>query len=141
MWEVVLRLSSTGVGSTAPAALVTDVNSNPQRVIPVTERNIWFLERSIPLFGILSFFPGDSVGPPVGGGNPANGSRTRKLTIDTDQGWSFTTDIVSDAKIFRNSSRNRGSGKWVLEAGLQPGDRIVIEKLEEYRYLLKKETS
>jgi hypothetical protein len=110
-----------------------------RRTIPVTERNLWFLERSIPLFGLLDFFPTDSIGAPVAGRSFPGESQVKKLTMETDQGWSFTTDITSDSKIFRNSSRNRGTGKWVVQAELKAGDKIVIEKLEDYRYRLMRE--
>jgi len=104
-----------------------------RRAIVVTERNLWFLERSLPLFGMLDFFPPDCVV------KPTLTAPVRKLTIETDQGWSFSSDIAGDSKIFRNSSRNRGTGKWVVNAELKPGDRIIIEKIGEYSYKLMKE--
>ena len=110
-----------------------------RRTIEVTPRNIWFLEKSIPLFGLLSFFPGEAIGAPEFGRVSIAPPKARKLTIETDQGWSFTTDITSDSKVFRNKSRNRGTGKWVVAAGIKAGDKIVIEKIEEFRYLLKVE--
>lgn len=113
----------------------------PRRKIVVTARNIWFLERSLPLFGLLDFFPSDAVGRPAFKCASGEGKSARKLTIETDRGWSFTTDITSDSKIFRNSSRSRGTGKWVLEAGLKPGDKIVIENLGDYHYRLSKESA
>ncbi len=116
-----------------------DKVARERKSIEVTARNIWFLEKSIPLFGILSFFPPDSIGAPEFDRAQPVTIKARKLTIDTDQGWSFTTDITSDSKVFRNKSRNRGTGKWVVAAELQPGNTIVIEKLEDYRYFLKLE--
>ncbi|MFN3821670.1 MAG: hypothetical protein ACK4OO_04995 [bacterium] len=111
------------------------------RKLPVTERNLWFLERSIPLYDILDFFPPDALGPPNFGKKLASNRRGTPLTIETDLGWSFTTDIASDQKIFRNSSRQRGTGRWVKEAQLKPGDYIVIEKLSPYHYRLSKESN
>lgn len=108
------------------------------RTITVTEKNVWFLERSIPLFEFLDFFPEDSIGPPTFGKDKKWDRPVKKLTIDTDQGWSFKTDIPTDQKIFRNSARSRGSGKWVKQADLSPGDKIVIERLGEYEYKLLK---
>ncbi len=112
-----------------------------RREIPVTERNLWFLERSIPLFGLLDFFPHDSVGPPVGGQPSGFVSQVRRLVIETDQGWSFQTDITSDSRVFRSSSKSRGTGRWVLGANLKPGDKIVIERLGDYQYRLSKEAT
>lgn len=111
------------------------------RKLPVTERNLWFLERAIPLFDILDFFPPDTLGPPNLGKKLSTARRGTSLTIETDLGWSFTTDIASDQKIFRNSSRQRGTGRWVREAQLKPGDFIVIEKLSPYHYRLSKESN
>lgn len=110
------------------------------RKIAVSARNIWFLERSIPLLGMLDFFPPDAVGPPAYGRGGNRVPAKCKLTIETDRGWSFSSDITADSKVLRNSSRNRGSGKWVVEAGLKAGDFIVIEKLDDYRYRLTKES-
>ena len=109
-----------------------------RREIQVTTRNIWFLERSIPRFGLFDFFPTDSIGADTSGKIEATGKSIHKLTIQTDQGWSFTSDITSDSKILRNCSRNRGTGKWVVQADLHPGDRILIERLGEYEYRLSK---
>jgi len=111
----------------------------PRRTIEVTPRNVWFLEKSIPLFGVLSFFPADSIGSPEHNRADPTIPKGKKLTIETDQGWSFTTDITSDSRIFRNKSRNRGTGRWVAGSGMVPGDKIVIEQLEEYRYTLRLE--
>ncbi len=121
---------------TDDADLASDRGRPVRRIIEVTARNIWFLEKSIPIFGMLSFFPSDSIGSPEYDRSQHALSKARKLSIETDQGWSFTTDITSDSKIFRNKSRNRGTGKWVVASNLQPGDKIVIERKEEYHYFL-----
>ena len=110
------------------------------RTIPVTKRNLWFLERSIPLFGMLDFFPKDVIGPPAFKQSAAGSRSTKSLTIETDQGWSFKTDIASDRQIFRNCARSRGSGKWVKQAGLKPGDHIVLERLDNYTYRLSRQS-
>lgn len=115
------------------------ISEPDRRTIDVTPRNIWFLEKSIPLFGLLSFFPGEAIGAPEFDRISIAPPKAKKLTIETDQGWSFTTDITSDSKVFRNKSRNRGTGKWVVSAELKAGDKIVIEKIEEFRYRLKVE--
>jgi len=109
-------------------------NDTDSRSILVTEKNLWFLERSIPLFGMLEFFPPDCIGS-----GTSTDRQARKLTIETDQGWSFSTEIAADSKTFRNSSRNRGTGKWVLKSALQAGDRIVIQKIDSHTYKLRKE--
>lgn len=109
--------------------------------IDVTERNVWFLEKSIHLFGRLSFFPPDAIGGPflpAAGVMPVKG---REIQLDTDQGWTIRTDIAGDRQVFRNCSRNRGTGKWVQQAQLKPGDTIVIEKVDNERFKLYKETN
>ena len=113
-------------------------NSHNRREIEVTAKNIWFLERSIPLFGLLDFFPGDAIGPPAKGKDRSWDKPVNKLKIETDQGWSMETDISADQKIFRNRSKHRGTGKWVKEANLQAGDLIVIERIASHIYRLSK---
>lgn len=120
---------------------IEGVPSLDYRTIPVTERNLWFLERSIPLFDLLDFFPSDSVGPPEVSLGHSDGSKSTKITIETDQGWTFQTDITSDSKVFRNKSRNRGTGKWVVQAQLSPGDVIILQKISDYKYRLIKQSN
>ena len=115
-------------------------NTQEYRVIPVTTRNLWFLERSLPLFGILDYFPSEVIGPPETNATSKIADSAVKLTVETDQGWSFQTDITADSKVFRNRSRNRGTGKWVIQAQLKPGDNIVIQKIDRYRFFLSKQT-
>lgn len=83
---------------------------------------------------MLDFFPSDVV---VQAG-PSTGSANRKLTVETDQGWSFETQILAGSFILRNHSVSKGTGRWVKEASLEPGDKIVIERLSEYEYRLSK---
>lgn len=110
-----------------------------RRVIKVTERNLWFLERSIPLFNILEFFPADALGPPDLGDRSSWDKPVKKITLETDLGWSIATDIASDSKVFRNRSKLRGTGKWVISSNLKAGDSIIIEKIDDYKYRLIKE--
>lgn len=109
-----------------------------RREIEVTDKNIWFLKRSIPLFGMLDFFPEDSIGPPAKSKDKSFDKPVNKLRIETDQGWSIETDISSDQKVFRNRSQHNGTGKWVRETDLQAGDLIVIERIESHVYRLSK---
>jgi hypothetical protein len=111
-----------------------------RREIEVTDKNIWFLERSIPLFGLLDFFPEDAIGPPAKGQDKSWGKIVNMLKIETDQGWSMETDISSDQKVFRNRSSRRGTGKWVKDADLKAGDLIVIERIDSHVYRLSKGT-
>jgi len=113
-------------------------NNTNRREIEVTEKNIWFLEKSIPLFGILDFFPEDSIGPPAKAKDPNWDKPVNKLEIETDQGWSLVTDISTDQKVFRNRSSRSGTGRWVKAANLQAGDLIVIERLASHKYRLSK---
>lgn len=88
---------------------------------------------------MLDFFPPDTIGAPEFDRCVDRVIPSRKLTLETDTGWQLKTDITSDSKTFRNKSRNRGTGKWIAEVMPKPGDRIVLEKIEDYRYALKLE--
>lgn len=123
----------------SPSAAEPGEPDTERRVIPVTARNLWFLERGLPLFEIRDFFPSECFGGPAMSGGTAARRLGRKLTLDTDQGWSLETDIAPDRMTFRNCSVNRGTGKWVRQARLKPGDRVVLERVERYRYRLLKE--
>lgn len=104
------------------------------RRIPVkSEDDVWFLEKQLNLFDILDFFPADAVESEKGHGKP--------LFIETDQGWSFESDIEKGKFAFRKKSKSMpGTGKWVIESELRPGDIICIEKLGDYHYRLFKES-
>lgn len=102
------------------------------RTLPVkSQEDVWFYEKQINLFDILDFFPPDAIENAQGEG--------KKLLIETDLGWSFETDIEKGKFCFRKKSKSMpGTGKWVVESGLKPGDLIGIEKLGDYRYKLFK---
>lgn len=102
--------------------------------IPVkSKEELWFLEKQINLFDILEFFPPDAIESEAGHGKP--------LLIETDRGWSFETDIEKGKFAFRKKSKSMpGTGKWVAESELRPGDLICIEKLGAYHYRLFKES-
>ena len=110
------------------------------RRIPVTADNVWFLRKQINLFDILDFFPEDALGAPVEADNGTLPSPVRYLTIDTDAGFSFETDIPRDKFIFRQQARTRpGTGKWAEDRDLRPGDTVCIEKLGDHHFYLYKE--
>ena len=109
------------------------------REIPVTDENVWFLRKQINLFDILDFFPEDSLGAPAERDNASLSYTVKYLTIDTDAGFSFTTDIPRDKMIFRQSAKTRkGTGKWAEERDLQAGDVVCIERKDTYHYALYK---
>jgi hypothetical protein len=100
--------------------------------IPVrTEQELWFLEKQINVFDFLEYFPASAV---------ANQSQKGDLLeFETDLGWSFKTDIEAKTFVLRQKSKNQpGTGKWVKESGLQPGDNICIEKLSSHKFRLYK---
>jgi hypothetical protein len=107
---------------------------NEVKKIPVKSQDeVWFFQKQINLFDILEFFPADAVGT-------ADGKEGKKLTIDTDLGWSFETDIEKGKFCFRKKSKSTlGTGRWVIESRLVAGDNICIEKLGEYHYKLYRE--
>ena len=110
------------------------------RRIPVRKEDFWtFTERNVSLWDILDFFPPDAVGP-RGPGDPPPPYEVKPLTIETDLGWTFETDIQFGSWVFRPRSPKRpGMMKWCRERGLAEGDALVFEKLGERRYGLRLE--
>jgi hypothetical protein len=109
--------------------------------IPVrSAEDVWtFTQRNVPLWDILEFFPQDAIGPR----GPADAPRpyeVRPITIETDLGWSFDSDIQFGTWVFRpRSPKQPGMMRWCRERGLEPGDAIVFERLAERRFALKLE--
>jgi hypothetical protein len=110
------------------------------RRIPVRSEDVWtFTERNVPLWDLLDFFPPDAVGPR----GPADAPRpyeVRPVTIETDLGWSFETDIQYGSWIFRpRSPAKPGMMKWCRERGMEPGDTIVFETAGDRTFRLSLE--
>jgi hypothetical protein len=107
------------------------------RRIPVRAEDIWtFTERNVSLWDILDFFPPDAVGP-RGPGDAPRPYVVIPITIETDLGWSFDTDIQFGSWVFRpRSPRVPGMMKWCRDRGIEAGDALVFEKLDNRRYRL-----
>ena len=107
------------------------------RRIAVRKEDVWtFTERNVSLWDLLDFFPADAVGP-RGPGDEPRPYEVKPVTIDTDLGWSFETDIQLGSWVFRpRSPKQPGMMKWCRERGLAAGDALVFEKLGERRFRL-----
>jgi hypothetical protein len=118
------------------------VSAAPEvRRIPVrSAADVWtFTQRNVSLWDILDFFPADSVGP-RGPGDEPRPYEVRPVTIATDLGFEFESDIQFGSWVFRpKSPKQPGMMKWCRERGLAPGDSLVFEKLGERRYALRLE--
>jgi hypothetical protein len=107
--------------------------------IPVrSPEDVWtFTQRNVPLWDILEFFPGDAIGPR----GPSDAPRSYPVlpvTIVTDLGWSFETDIQFGSWVFRPRSPNLpGMMKWCKERALEPGDAIEFERTGESQFTLR----
>ncbi|MBC8043525.1 MAG: hypothetical protein IAF08_08770 [Rhizobacter sp.] len=100
-----------------------------------SQEDVWFYEKQLNLFDVLDFFPPDAI-------ESKTGEHGKPLTIETDLGWSFDTDIERGKFCFRKKSKSSdGTGKWVQASGLKAGDRIVIEKTGDRTYRLSKEST
>ena len=113
------------------------------RAIPIrTQEELWTLtERNISLWDILEFFPSDAIGP-RGPKDPPRPYEVRPITIETDLGFSFETDIQYGTWMFRpRSPKQPGMMKWCRERGIEAGDAIVFEKAGERRFKLRLEKS
>ncbi|MBI5710272.1 MAG: hypothetical protein HZC42_08225 [Candidatus Eisenbacteria bacterium] len=105
-----------------------------------SQEDVWtFTQRNVPLWDILEFFPPDAVGPRVAGEAPWPYDVT-PVTIETDLGFSFETDIQFGSWVFRPRSPNQpGMMRWCRERALEPGDALLFEKLGERRFRLSLE--
>ena len=109
-----------------------------QRRIPVRNpQEVWtFTERNVPLWDILDLFPPDAIGP-RGPKDPPRPYEVRPVTIETDRGFSFESDIQYGTWVFRpRSPKQPGMMRWCRESHLEPGDTIVFEKKDERRFAL-----
>ena len=109
--------------------------------IPVrTAEDVWtFTQRNVPLWDVLEFFPPDAIGP-RGPNDEARPYELLPITVETDLGWSFETDIQFGSWIFRpRSPKQLCMMRWCKERGLAPGDAIVFERLDGRRFALRLE--
>jgi hypothetical protein len=115
----------------------------PEARIPVrSPEDLWtFTQRNVPLWDVLEFFPSDAIGP-RGPKDPPRPYEVLPITIETDLGWSFETDIQFGAWVFRpRSPKQPGMMKWCQERGLEAGDTIVFERVADRRFSLRLEKS
>jgi len=111
------------------------------RAIPVRNAaDVWtFTERNVSLWDVLDFFPPDAVGP-RGPKDEPRPYEVKPITIETDLGWDFHTDIQYGTWMFRpRSPKQPGMMRWCRESGLEPGDSIRFEKVGERRFHLSLE--
>ena len=104
------------------------------------KEDVWtFTERNVSLWDILDLFPPDAIGP-RGPKDPARADEVRPITIETDLGWAFDTDIQYGSWVFRpRSPRQPGMMKWCRERGLEEGDALVFKRLAGRRFALRLE--
>jgi hypothetical protein len=113
----------------------------PVARIPVrSPEDVWtFTQRNVPLWDILEFFPPDAIGP-RGPKDPPRPYEVKPIEIETDLGWSFTTDIQYGTWVFRpRSPKQPGMMRWCHERGLEAGDAIVFEKIADRTFALRRE--
>jgi hypothetical protein len=111
------------------------------RRIPLrTEADLWTAtQRNVSLWDVLDFFPADAVGP-RGPSDAPRPYEVKPITIETDLGFVFETDIQYGTWMFRpRSPRVPGMMKWCRERGLEVGDTLVFERLEERVFRLSLE--
>lgn len=115
--------------------------SDRATITVASPEDLWtFTQRNVPLWDVLEFFPKDALGPR----GPADAPRpydVKPITIDTDLGWSFETDIQWGTWVFRpRSPKQPGMMRWCRERGLEVGDTIVFERTGErtFRVTLQK---
>jgi len=116
------------------------ITGSSARIEVRTPEDAWtFTQRNVPLWDILEFFPPDAIGP-RGAADAPRPYAVKPLTIETDLGWSFETDIQYGSWVFRpRSPKQPGMMRWCRERALAPGDSIVFENLGERRFALRLE--
>jgi hypothetical protein len=119
--------------------------SGATRRIPVRgQEDVWtFTQRNVPLWDILDFFPADAIGPRGPKDDPPP-YEVKPVTIETDLGFSFESDIQYGSWIFRpRSPKQPGMMKWCRERGIEAGDALAFERTGErnYRLTLEKGTA
>ena len=114
--------------------------ADARRIRIKTEADVWILtQRNLSLWDILDFFPADAVGP-RGPGDAPRPYDVKPVTIETDLGFSFETDIQYGTWMFRpKSPKAPGMMRWCRERGIAAGDTVVFEKAGERRYRLRLE--
>ena len=127
---------SAGGGAESPAPRAAEV----RRIRVKTEADVWILtQRNLSLWDVLDFFPADAVGP-RGPSDAPRPYEVRPVTIETDLGFSFDTDIQYGTWMFRpRSPKEPGMMRWCRERGIAAGDAIVFEHAGERRYRLRLE--
>jgi hypothetical protein len=113
---------------------------NETRRIPVRKEDVWtFTERNVPLWDILEFFPPDAIGPR----GPKDAPRpypVLPITVETDLGFSFDTDIQYGTWVFRpRSPKQPGMMRWCRERRIEAGDALVFERIGDRRFRLSLE--
>ncbi len=110
------------------------------RIAIRTTEDLWtFTQRNVPLWDILECFPSDAIGP-RGPSDAPRPYEVRPITIATDLGWEFETDIQYGSWVFRpRSPKLPGMMKWCRERELAVGDAIVFEPDGERRFALRLE--
>ncbi len=93
----------------------------------------------MPLWDVLEFFPKDAIGP-RGPADAALAYEVLPITIETDLGFGFETDIQFGTWVFRpRSPKQPGMMRWCRERGLAVGDTIVFQRTGERTYRLSLE--
>jgi hypothetical protein len=102
--------------------------------LPITRQNLFFMQRQFSVAEHIKFFPYDAIGAMNPADNYLLSYRVKTLMIETDLGFAIETDIVDKRYVFRNRSHSKGTARYMNEKNIQPGDVIVIEKVDAYNY-------
>ncbi|GAB4326905.1 MAG: hypothetical protein Kow0074_21880 [Candidatus Zixiibacteriota bacterium] len=102
-----------------------------------SDEDVWFWERRFNVFDFLELFPMEAV-TPFADSDTTPPRAPVQLTITTDADFTFETDIVRGGFYWRNQSH--GTRKWMTKRRVRAGDTIVIERLADTEYLLRKES-
>lgn len=113
------------------------IDDGVARIPVATAEDLWtFTQRNLPLWDVLEIFPRDAIGA-RGPADPPRPYAVLPVTIETDLGWAFETDIQYGTWVFRpRSPKQPGMMKWCRDRGLEVGDTIVITPAGGRRFTL-----
>ncbi len=113
----------------------TVVTNDSARILLETQEDIWFWERRFNVFDFLELFPPEAITESVPDTHVPSPAQLQ-VTIETDAGFSFQSDIVRGGFYLRNQTQ--GTRKWMAAAQLKPGDMIEIARLSQSSFRLSK---
>jgi hypothetical protein len=102
------------------------------------QQKLWFLLKNISVFDCIEWFNSQSIVKTAE--LNAESADLRKITFETDLGWSFDSFIEAGKFIISERSVSRpGTTKYLTDAGASVGDILHIRKVNDFTFTLSLE--